>query len=62
MLFRSQTFLNKYGGAKLKVDGYEGTETIKAGQRFFGTTADGKISSTSEYVKALQRFLNEYGR
>src|SRR5699024_264667 len=57
-----QTFLNKYGGANLKVDGYEGVNTIKAGQKFFGTKQDGVISNVSLYIKELQKFLNNYGR
>lgn len=43
--------------ANLKVDGYMGTQTIKALQRYFGTTVDGYISKPSNVIKALQKLL-----
>ena len=42
----------------LDVDGYMGTETISALQKYLGTYVDGVISSPSEMVKELQRRLN----
>lgn len=52
------------GGKKpmLKVDGRLGPATIKRLQQFLGTPADGKISEPSAMIKALQVFLNQYGR
>lgn len=41
----------------LKVDGYFGPATIKALQRYFGTTEDGEISKPSLVVRELQKFL-----
>ena len=56
-----QKRVNEMLGAKpkpktpqIKVDGYLGTETIKALQRYFGTPQDGIISKPSMVVKALQ--------
>lgn len=46
----------------LKVDGKLGPATIKRLQQFLGTPVDGKISPVSSMVKALQEFLNKYGR
>ncbi|MBM7598456.1 N-acetyl-anhydromuramyl-L-alanine amidase AmpD [Virgibacillus halotolerans] len=44
--------------ANLKVDGYLGVQTIKAMQRYFGTTVDGVLSKPSSLViKKLQKLL-----
>lgn len=40
-------------------DGEIGPKTIKAFQRKLGTTVDGKVSSTSAMVKALQKWANK---
>lgn len=45
----------------LTVDGYLGTNTIKALQKVLGTSQDGVISSPSQMVRELQRFLNRSG-
>lgn len=42
---------------KLVVDGYLGPLTIRALQRYFGTTIDGVISKPSEVIRALQKLL-----
>ena len=41
----------------LKIDGYLGSNTIKALQGYFGTIQDGVISKPSNMIKALQRGL-----
>ena len=43
----------------IEQDGYLGRKTIVALQRRMGTLQDGKISSESDCVKAMQRRLNE---
>ena len=40
-------------------DGFIGTGTIKAMQRYFGTPIDGKVSYPSMMVKAFQHYLNQ---
>ena len=40
-------------------DGFIGTGTIKAMQRYFGTPVDGKVSYPSMMVKAFQHYLNQ---
>lgn len=40
------------------VDGWIGTNTIKAMQKYWGTVQDGKISEVSSLVKAIQRWAN----
>ncbi len=45
----------------LTVDGYEGDATLKAEQRAMGTTADGVLSSPSQFTAALQAWLNAHG-
>lgn len=48
--------------AKLKVDGYEGDKTLLAEQLAIGSAnPDGKLSSPSNFTRALQRFLNAKG-
>lgn len=42
---------------KVAVDGKLGPDTIKLWQRIMGTPVDGKISETSDLVKAVQRKL-----
>lgn len=42
----------------VSADGYIGTSTIKAMQKYFGTPVDGKVSNPSEMVKAFQKWLN----
>ena len=39
-------------------DGYIGSNTIKAMQKYFGTVQDGKVSYPSLLVKAIQTWLN----
>ena len=51
-----RTIQNKVG---VNADGYIGTETIKAMQRWLGTPVDGKVSKPSTMVKAFQHWLNE---
>lgn len=46
---------------KLTVDGVLGPATIKRWQQVNGTTVDGVISTPSELVKSVQRFLNKHG-
>lgn len=43
--------------ANLKIDGYMGIETIKAMQRYFGTTVDGVLSKPSLVIRKLQALL-----
>lgn len=45
----------------LRVDGFLGKLTIQALQRHFGTIVDGKLSSPSLVIRALQSFLNKNG-
>jgi hypothetical protein len=45
----------------LKVDGFEGSNTLKAEQRAMGTTVDGKLSQPSQFTAALQAWLNAKG-
>lgn len=40
-------------------DGHIGPNTIKAMQKWLGTTADGVVSKPSQMVKAFQRWLNK---
>ena len=42
-----------------KPDGYIGPKTIKAMQKWLGTTQDGCVSNPSEMVKAFQKWLNK---
>lgn len=53
-----QTFLNKYGGARIAVDGDLGPNTARALQRYLKVTADGVIGPNT--IRALQRFLNNH--
>lgn len=63
-------FTSKYGGgstmiAKLQTkigctpDGWFGSNSVKALQKYLGTTVDGTLSEGSECVKAMQRKLND---
>ena len=63
-------FTSKCGGgsamvAKLQTkigctpDGWFGPNSVKALQRYLGTTVDGVLSNSSECVKAMQRRLND---
>ena len=47
---------NKVG---VKADGFIGSDTIRAMQRWLGTPVDGKVSKPSLMVKAFQHWLNE---
>ncbi len=49
----------KVGMCKSQQDGIIGPLTIKAMQKFFGTVVDGFISSPSDMVKAMQKWLNK---
>lgn len=61
MLIRAwQDFLNKQIKAGLNVDGFFGTKTCKATQRYFETLQDGYWSKPSSNVMALQTWLNTY--
>lgn len=42
----------------VRVDGYLGTKTVRALQKYLLTTADGKLSRPSLVIKAMQRALN----
>lgn len=44
---------------KVNADGYIGTDTIKAMQKYFKTPIDGKVSNPSQMVKAFQEWLNK---
>jgi len=60
-----ETYLKNYkeGGRvvqKLVVDGSRGPATIRRWQQFLGTTVDGKLSKTSQAIRAWQTFLNKY--
>src|SRR5699024_929910 len=61
-LINPLTYLKGSNKPMLKVDGKLGPATIKRLQQFLGTPVDGKISPVSTMVKALQVFLNKYGR
>lgn len=63
-------FTARYGGGSAMVaklqskigctpDGWFGTNSVKALQRYLGTTVDGTLSEGSECVKAMQRRLND---
>jgi hypothetical protein len=46
---------------QLKVDGYNGPKSVTRYQQIAGTSADGVISSPSEFTRWLQGFLNTRG-
>ena len=49
--------VNKPSTVKLAIDGFEGPETIKAEQRYWGTPVDGVISKPSLMIKKRQKLL-----
>src|SRR5699024_2577756 len=60
-----ETYLKNYKGSdrvvqKLVVDGSRGPATIRRWQQFLGTTVDGKLSKTSQAIRAWQTLLNKY--